>query len=90
MTNVEGPTSIVCFHDGPSAATEANDPVEETLDYLQARERNELAAAKSARCAKARQAHQELAENYARKIRGSDGAPNAAIRFQRLHSWRDA
>lgn len=74
MTNVEGSTSIVAFHDRPGAvdmeASVAECP-DARLDYLHARERAERAAAKRARTAKARRVHQELAQCYASEIRQS-------------------
>ncbi len=73
MTNVERATSLVCFHDRSSpddlAANASN--FGESLDYLQARERAERAAARSALSIKARQVHQELARHYAEKVRGN-------------------
>jgi hypothetical protein len=42
---------------------------QESIDYFARRERMERAAAKSARSAAARRAHQELAENYSRLAR---------------------
>jgi hypothetical protein len=76
MTNVEGSTSIVAFHDRPNALDfePAAERTAESLDYLHARERAERAAAKRARTAKARHVHQELAQCYARKIRQSGWA----------------
>ena len=74
MTNVEGSTSMVFFHDRPSAAETYSSVAEEpelSLDYLHARERAERAAAKSARSLKARRVHQELAQCYARMIQRS-------------------
>ncbi len=74
MTNVEGSTSLVCFHDRPGAfeaAPAEPDAADPPLDYLRARERAERAAAKSAQSLKARHVHQELAQYYARKIRQS-------------------
>jgi hypothetical protein len=40
------------------------------LDYLRRRERAERAAAKQAASDAARRVHQELAENYAERLRG--------------------
>lgn len=74
MTNVESICSMVFFHDRPGSRDEASPAenlLEESLDYLRARERAERAAAKSALTAKARHVHQELAQCYARKIRQS-------------------
>ena len=44
---------------------------QDSADYFRRRERNERAAAKSALSEAARRVHQELAESYARLLRGS-------------------
>lgn len=80
MTNVEHASSMVFFHDQPGALDETSTPdqrLEQSLDYLRARERAERAAAQLALTAKARHLHQELAQCYARKIRqrAGPGAP---------------
>ncbi len=72
MTNVDRPISMVFFHDFPGSAESratVPDPADESIDYLQARERFERSAAKRARSVKARQVHQELAQHYAEKAR---------------------
>ena len=72
MTNVDRPTSMVFFHDFPGtreATAPSADPPEESIDYLQARERFERSAAKRADSVKARQVHQELAQHYSEKVR---------------------
>ena len=74
MTNVEGSTSLVCFHDQPGGLEMRPadpDPGDHNVDYLRARERAERAAVKSAHSTKARSVHQELAQYYARKIHRS-------------------
>ena len=81
MTNVEGPTTMVFFHDraGASESTvPANSAANESIDYLQARERFERMAAKRAQSMRARQVHQELAQYYAEKVRQSAMATRLA------------
>lgn len=75
MTSVEGPTAFVLFHESNAGGDSPprNDPPEHSIGYLQARERDERAAAKRASSSAARRAHQELAQHYARKISTQGG-----------------
>jgi hypothetical protein len=66
--------------DGWSCGSAVNGP---SLDYWRARERSERAAAKRARTAMARAIHQELAQEYAARIRGFDGKSSIVSRGQR-------
>ncbi len=54
-----------------------------SADYWRARERAERAAAKKARSSLARAVHQELAQQYAERVRGFDREPSPQSREQR-------
>jgi hypothetical protein len=71
MTMVDGPTSLVLFHDATYAAEASAAPGGAgwpSLEHLWARERAERSAAKQAKSIAARRIHQELAQHYARQI----------------------
>ena len=48
-----------------------------SADYWRGRERAERAAAKQARSPLARAVHQELAQEYAARVRGLEGSPSS-------------
>ncbi len=54
-----------------------------SADYWRARERAERAAAKKAGSSLARAVHQELAQEYAERVRGFDQGPNPKSKEQR-------
>jgi hypothetical protein len=75
VCNEGGP--IVVFKDPPESrlAPQTNTLTDrEWIDHCRSREFAERAAAKHARCSRAREAHQELAQAYARKIRLAEAA----------------
>ena len=83
--------SIVVFKDAYrpwcGADTEAHDSGgamdRMSADYWRARERAERAAAKTAGSALARAVHQELAQEYAARVRGLERRPGPKSRDQR-------
>lgn len=66
MTGPSSQRTLIVFHDRVGSGGPEPDPDEPPVDYLRTREQAERAAARSAKSAKARWVHQQLARHYAR------------------------
>lgn len=82
---------IVVFRDGyrpwcgsENDASDSGDAIDRmSADYWRARERAERAAAKKAGSSLARAVHQELAQEYAERVRGFHRVPDPKSKEQR-------